>query len=391
MVDFVKKIKSMFFEKARPLSAGFYEFHTTKDSDFPYRLHLRIETDGTGLLIINASTVLHLNNTATEFAYHLINQTPKNEVLESIIARYQITYSEAREDFDSFIYRIEQIVTTPDLDPVTYLDIDRETPFSHDLSAPYRVDIAITYKLHENSEESLAPVDRVERELSTNDWKLIIKKAWDAGIPHIIFTGGEPTLRTDLVELAKYSDDLGQVTGLITDGLRFQETEYLNEILNAGIDHILITMDTNSDTLWNSIIKIVDLDIHLTTHFTVTTKNQEDLLPAIEKLAKLGLKNISLSTNDIQLEPAVHEIRNKCAQLGLNLIWNMPVPYSKFNPIYLEVDQEEKIIEGAGIGWLYVEPDGDVLPAQGVNHPSGNFLENSWDEIWSRVKQYRNN
>ena len=114
-----------------------------------------------------------------------------------------------------------------------------------------------------------------------------------------------------------------------------------------------------------------------------------DLLTSIKKLVGLGLQNISLSTSNVNLEPEVREIRNKCAELGLNLVWNMPVPYSQFNPIHLEVDREDDIIQGAGTGWLYIEPDGDILPAQGINYISGNFLENSWDEIWSKVKQFK--
>ena len=40
---------------------------------------------------------------------------------------------------------------------------------------------------------------------------------------------------------------------------------------------------------------------------------------------------------------------------------------------------------GAGKAWLYVEPDGDVLPGQGINRPLGNLLEEDWDAIWSRA------
>jgi MoaA/NifB/PqqE/SkfB family radical SAM enzyme len=31
---------------------------------------------------------------------------------------------------------------------------------------------------------------------------------------------------------------------------------------------------------------------------------------------------------------------------------------------------------------LYVEPDGDVLPAQGINQVLGNFLNDAWEKIW---------
>ena len=36
----------------------------------------------------------------------------------------------------------------------------------------------------------------------------------------------------------------------------------------------------------------------------------------------------------------------------------------------------------AGRAWLYVEPDGDVLPTQGVNRLLGNFLRDPWEKIW---------
>jgi MoaA/NifB/PqqE/SkfB family radical SAM enzyme len=38
--------------------------------------------------------------------------------------------------------------------------------------------------------------------------------------------------------------------------------------------------------------------------------------------------------------------------------------------------------QGAGRAWLYVEPDGDVLPAQGINKILGNLVSDSWEKIW---------
>ncbi|PKN84710.1 MAG: hypothetical protein CVU46_13350 [Chloroflexi bacterium HGW-Chloroflexi-8] len=387
MVDLFKKVNNLFFEKAKPLTPGFYQYHTPNDEDFPYRLHLRIEKNGEGILIVNASTILHLNQTATEFAYHLIHQTPKSEALESIMSRYQINYHDAIQDFDSFVNQINTLVNTPDLDPVNYLDFDRETPFSHEVSAPYRLDCALTFNLHETSGVGFSPLGRVKRELSTDEWKLVIKKAWDSGIPHIIFTGGEPTLRDDLIELSRFSDELGQVTGIMTDGLRLNEANYLSELLNAGIDHLLITLDPNIDLAWDAIQKSLAENIFVVVHLTVTSENKENISQIIDRLVLMGLENISLSTNDINLTSITTEIRNKCAESGLNLIWNLPVPFSKFNPVSLEIQTEKEVVEGAGTGWLYVEPDGDVLPAQGINIVLGNMLVDPWEKIWSKVNQ----
>jgi MoaA/NifB/PqqE/SkfB family radical SAM enzyme len=40
------------------------------------------------------------------------------------------------------------------------------------------------------------------------------------------------------------------------------------------------------------------------------------------------------------------------------------------------------IPEGAGKAWLYVEPDGDVLPSQGNSEKIlGNLLRDEWTKI----------
>ena len=55
-------------------------------SEPPYRLHLRIEPDLSGLLIVNAATVLHLNPTATEHAYHFIQAESAEQAAAAISA-----------------------------------------------------------------------------------------------------------------------------------------------------------------------------------------------------------------------------------------------------------------------------------------------------------------
>jgi MoaA/NifB/PqqE/SkfB family radical SAM enzyme len=67
----------------------------------------------------------------------------------------------------------------------------------------------------------------------------------------------------------------------------------------------------------------------------------------------------------------------------MSLVWDLPVPYSAQNPVALEV-AGPGLVEGAGRGWLYVEPDGDVLPAQGVNQVLGKILKDPWEKIWKK-------
>ena len=65
------KIESFFdhwFAPVKPVPAGIYQYQAPQNAPLPYKLHLRIDADGSGILIINASTVLHLNRTAAECA-----------------------------------------------------------------------------------------------------------------------------------------------------------------------------------------------------------------------------------------------------------------------------------------------------------------------------------
>ena len=47
----------------------------------------------------------------------------------------------------------------------------------------------------------------------------------------MVFTGGEPTLRDDLPELIAHAESNGQVSGLLSDGLRFADPAYLDSLL----------------------------------------------------------------------------------------------------------------------------------------------------------------
>ena len=382
MTDMLQTIKD-FFSKKEPFPQGMYSYQSPKDEEDQYRLHLRIDADGSGLLVINASTVLHLNQTAVEFAYHFIKQSDHEEAIQQISKRYRVDPDQIRRDYEAFMEKVETLIHTPDLDPVTYLEIERQEPYSGKIAAPYRLDCALTYRVGENSHREHAPVDRVDRELSTEEWVAIIHKAYNSGIPHLLFTGGEPTLRADLPELLLKAEELGLVTGMLTDGLKMGEDDYRNSLLNNGLDHIMIVFDPEKSALWDILEKIVAEDLFTTVHLTL--ESEKDLTQHVKRLAEMGVNALSLSTVKKDLMDNLQELRDFAAMQQLELVWDMPVPYSSNNPVALELEQaeEQELPEGAGKAWLYVEPDGDVLPAQGLyDQILGSLLTDDWEKIW---------
>ena len=81
-MNFIQKI----FTKTAPLPAGTHHMQAMHDEK-PYRLHLRLHKDGSGLLILNAATVIQLNSTAAEYAYHFIKGTSPDEAAKQVAAR----------------------------------------------------------------------------------------------------------------------------------------------------------------------------------------------------------------------------------------------------------------------------------------------------------------
>jgi len=371
------------FQPVAALPAGVHHYQSKPNSPSPFRLHLRLEADGSGILIVNASTILHLNQTPAEYAYQWVKDCTPDQAAQAIAARYRVNKKQALRDYQDFIQRVETMLSTPDLDPVTYLDFAREEPYSKELSAPYRLDCALTYRLPEGENVHYAPIERVKQELSTEEWKTILSKAWEAGIPHVVFTGGEPTLREDLPALVAHTQAIGQVCGLLSGSLRLGSADYLKAILDSGLDHLMFLLQPDREESWAALGNAMASDLSTTAHLTLSRSLAPRAGSTLERLSKMEVRWLSLSASDPEGAEALTVLRNRAAELGLSLQWDLPVPYSPANPISQEIGTPST---GAGKAWLYAEPDGDVLPEQGVNRVLGNFLRDPWAQIWAAAR-----
>jgi hypothetical protein len=367
-----------------PPAARVYHLQGSGSGDVPYRLHLRIEADGTGVLVANASTILHLNSTAAEHAALFLQGLSEEAAATRMAARYRVGKIRAREDTRRLREQITEMATRRDQDPVVVLGMDRAEPFAHALTAPYRLDLALTYRT--DAQGGLDPLarKRVDRELSTGEWKQTLHAAWDFGIPHVTFTGGEPTLRADLVDLIAEAERIGQVAGLLTDGRRLAEAGFLHALSQAGLDHILVALVQGDETSLTGLKQAIASPVFTAAHLTVTGAGASSLRSTLKDLKSMGLAAVSISSSESSgpAAEALSKSHEWAADLGLELIWDLPVPFSAQHPIHLEAPDAAL---GNGVAWLYVEPDGDVLPSQGIDSVLGNVLRDPWGEIWKRV------
>ncbi len=89
---------------------------------------------------------------------------------------------------------------------------------------------------------------RIEDELSTKECKTIISQAVDLNIDHVIFSGGEPLLRTDIFELMRYAVDKKiKMVDIITNGILIN-VDVAKKLIVSGVNHITISIDGLNET-----------------------------------------------------------------------------------------------------------------------------------------------
>ena len=89
----------------QPVQPGLYHYQAPQNDPRNYRLHLRVEQDGSGVLIVNAATVLHLNQSAAEYAYYFMQNQPAEAVARAMARRYQVSQQQAFDDYLDFADR----------------------------------------------------------------------------------------------------------------------------------------------------------------------------------------------------------------------------------------------------------------------------------------------
>jgi len=390
-----------------PLPAQGVYHYQREDGDGRVRLHLRIEADGRGFLSANASRYYHFNATAAYMAYLALQGVGDQQAVASIAHYFNVPHRQAKTDWLSFAAQMNEIIR-PDACPICDIQADTVQPFSQKPSAPYRMDLALTYRCNNACLHCYNPKGRAGDELTTAQWKQVLDKVWSLGIAHVVFTGGEPTLRSDLPELIAHAQNLGQITGLNTNGRKLSDPAYVQQLVDAGLDHVQITLESHDEAIHDGMVahpgawkqtvagiqNVLKTRLYVMTNTTMLAGNSSILTDTLDFLAQLGLPTIGLNAliysgnganvegglDESQLPPLLDLARKKTEQSGQRLIWYTPTQYCHFDPQLLDLG-----VKGctAALYNMCIEPDGGVLPCQSYYHPLGNFLTDEWDAIWN--------
>jgi len=122
-------------------------YHYLREDEFQKsRIHLRIDPDGAGTLIVNASSVMLLNPTAALMAYLILEEIDEPQAVKTIQQKYNVSKAQASKDLSEFRIQISELVNPDGACLIHDLELETTMPFSSRPSAPYRMDLAITYR-----------------------------------------------------------------------------------------------------------------------------------------------------------------------------------------------------------------------------------------------------
>jgi radical SAM protein with 4Fe4S-binding SPASM domain len=391
----------------RPFRPGMHHFRIERP-DRHARIHLRVEEDGSGIMLVDATVAVRLNHTAMAIARAIL----EGKSLEATRRELHRTFRNATDEQIARDYeRIAQI-----LSPAVHGEAEcpwqdlasaEDEPFSIKVSAPYRADLALTYRCQNDCPHCYVERSREMPSLSCEQWRGVLRKLWDAGIPHICFTGGEATLHDDLVELVETAEDLGQVTGLLTNGRRLADRDYARSLVGAGLDHVQITVESHLEKVHDRMVgapgfretlagleNMIAEGIYTVTNTTLTQLNAPRIEETVEFLHGLGVKAFACNSliisggakeSDVgltvgELARVLPLVSAKARELGMRFIWYTPTPYCRLNPARLGLGFKRCTAAEYNI---CIEPNGDVLPCQSCYRVAGNILTDDWTKIWA--------
>src|SRR5437667_8420214 len=251
-------------------------------------------------------------------------------------------------------------------------------------------------------------------ELTTEEWKRVIREAAALGVLQIGFSGGEPLARRDLAELIRAAREAKLYTNLITSGMGLDD-DRVRALRDAGLDSIQLSFQSDESSLADEIAgaraherkldvaaKIRAAGISLSLNFVIHRRNIDRLPQIIDLTEALGAERVELANvqfygwafrNRAALLPTREQVdcaRDIATAAKTRLAGKIDILYVL--PHYYE-PRPTPCLNGWGQRYLTVNPTGDVLPcptaSSAIPHLRfENVREQSLDWIWRESKSF---
>lgn len=247
---------------------------------------------------------------------------------------------------------------------------------------------------------------RREEELDTATWLRVLEEAADIGVLQVHFSGGEPLLRPDLLELVERARDHELFTNLITSGIGLSQ-RVLDGLVAADLGSFQLSLQATDDKMTEFIAdgpflkkkletaaRVREAGLSLSINSVLHRINLHQAGDMIEMAAQMGAERIELANTQYygwallnrdslmptreQLERAEEEVeRMRRKHSHMEVLWVVPDYFDDF---------PKPCMGGWGSHLLSITPNGTVQPClaanviPGINLP--NISEQSLSWIW---------
>ena len=245
-------------------------------------------------------------------------------------------------------------------------------------------------------------------ELTTAQWREILAKLRAANVPQVTFTGGEPTLRADLVELV----DAAQwfVTRLNTNG-RLLTPELCRRLYEASLDSVQVTLYSHDPAIHNALVGAEGFDdtvagirnavaagLSVSVNTPLCSLN-EDYAATVRFVHELGVRYVTCSglipsgsaegaesratrLTEEQLTDVLRRAVTAAEELEMEMDFTSPGWLKEETLRSMGLTLVPSC--GACLSNMAIAPDGGVIPCQSwlSSQPLGNMLTDDWDKIW---------
>lgn len=385
------KMLTEFFRVSLPeapskLKPGIYHFRREAGGKVT-RFHLRVEEDGSGVLLANASVAARLSPTGVLIARSRLEGIAYPVIAKDIKERF---YGATERQIESDVRKITQIIgrmaNLEDNYPVFNLDDPSVAP-PRTLISPFHAQMAV------GSPDQINP---------------LLQKLWDGGIMHVTFNVAASNSAEDCIRNVERAEDLGMISGVRALPAWFLQPEVFRRIALSGVDSILMPVvsakpekqdaifgDGSYDALIQCLTECKQWEVTPVLEVPLFRENVNELESLLNEYSAKGAKNVlyyavagdspvSLSgTEIIQAASVVEQIAHRS---DVRYVWLPAVSgFSDFKQVM------ETGPRTAGDVSIRVESEGTVYAPRGPLVAAGNLMNESLKQIWSKeiFKRYR--
>lgn len=250
---------------------------------------------------------------------------------------------------------------------------------------------------------------QAEDELSTTEAKTLLEQIAKAGFKIMIFSGGEPLMRTDIVELVAHATSLGLRPVFGTNGTLLT-LELARQLKEAGAMGMGISLDSLNKQkhdefrkfpgAWDGAVRGMkickEVGLSFQIHTTIMDWNSDEVEAITDFAVELGAvahhffflvptgRAVSIEEESLKAEAyeeVLTRIMKKQQTVDIEL---KPTCAPQFMRIAKQMGVDMRFSRGclAGTHYCIIGPKGQVQPCAYLNIPLGDVRETPFDEIW---------